>query len=858
MLDPDISTTGALHHLSTPEAAFDAAAIGGDRAHRLDRRRFLQLVGMGMGAGIVTGPGSSLLDTALGNGDTSWAAGPIGADDGILVVLGMFGGNDGLNTVVPINDDLYYQQHGDLAIPADQTLSIDADTGLNPELTALKEFWDRDQLAIVEGLGYPKADLSHFNSMATWMSGKPTGIPTSGWIGRWLDGHLNGSKDLYAAAEVGTSLPLHVIGRASRATAIPASRPSFGARDDDRYRRQYQTVRKLADGGTFWERQIGGAFVDQLDLAKTIAPSIPDELPDVDIVARLEVSARLINANLGFRVLTAGWGDFDSHAGQPQQHSARMQELNAAIRRFFEVLDPKWSSRVTFMTFSEFGRTSHSNDGAGTDHGTSAPHFVFGAKVKGGMYGQRPTLGGLERWERMAHHVDFRDYYGSVLDGWLGGGSSDVLGRNIENLGLFVKGAGTPVPTGQTAQETPETPETPAAPAVPGDPTSTPSAPSAPGAPVPVMLTGYSPLAPHRVVDTRQGLGAKQRKVKAGETIVVKTTGTPGLPSKKLTSVIVNVTATEAAGDTYLTVWPQDGVNPGEVSSLNPGAGRDCSNYVVTAVNEAGEFMLYNHSSKTHCVVDIAGYCTADGAGRLTPLAPARLLDTRNGTGAPKGALRGGKSLDLQVAGRGGIPKKGADSVVVNITTTGATKAGYVQAYSPDVDQPKSSNANYSPGHIISNLMTCKVGSDGTVRIFANAGRVDMVVDVVGYFGASGSMMQAASPSRILDTRFGNGAPKKPIGAGKTIGLTVHGRGGVPSNATAVIMNLTATGSTADGYVTAYPSDAKKQTTSSINMVRNETLANLVISKIGTDGKIKLFNKFGKVDLVADVTGWYV
>jgi uncharacterized protein (DUF1501 family) len=828
MLDPDISTTGALRHLSTPEAALGASGV--DDAHQLDRRRFLQLVGMGMGAGMVAGPGTSLLDTALGNGNTSWAAGPIGATDGILVVLGMFGGNDGLNTVVPITDSLYYDQHGDLAVPPAETLPINNTTGLHPELTALKEFWDQDQLAIVEGLGYPNADLSHFNSMAKWMSGKPTGIPTSGWIGRWLDGHLNGSKDLFAAAEVGHSLPLHMIGQASRATAIPASRPSFGAGDGERYARQYQTVRNLSASGTFWERQIGGAFVDQLEVAKTIAPSIPEELPEVDLVARLEVSARLINANLGFRVLTAGWGDFDSHAGQPQQHPIRMQELNTAVRRFYEVLDPAWTSRVTFMTFSEFGRTSHSNDGAGTDHGTSAPHFVFGTNVKGGMYGQRPTLGGLERWERMTHHVDFRDYYGSVIDGWLGGGASDVLGRNIENLGLFAQTPGTTAPAGPT---------------------------SPPGMPVPSRLTGYSALIPHRVVDTRKGVGAEKRKIRPGETIVVKTAGTPGLPASGISSVIVNITGTESAGDTFFTTWPRGGVNPGKVSSINPSARRTCSNYVITAVNDVGEFMLFNNSSHAHAVIDIAGYCSTDGPGLLTPLAPFRMLDTRKGNGAPKRMLRGGEFIDLQVAGRGDVPASGADSVVVNITTTDATTGGWIGVHSPDLDRPKTSNGNYSPGYTIANMMTCKVGSNGKIRIYSNAGWLNMVVDVVGYYGATGSRMQAASPARILDTRHGNGAPKQKVAAGKTIDLTIRGRGGVPSNASAVIMNLTATAPTVGGYVTVFPSDVARSGTSSINMASNETLANLVISKIGADGKVKLFNRHGEVDLVADVTGWY-
>ena len=829
MLDPDISTAGALRHLSTPEAALTAPGV--DDTHHLDRRRFLQLVGMGMGAGMVAGPGSSLLDSALGNGDTSWAAGPIGATDGILIVLGMFGGNDGLNTVVPIADGLYYDQHGDLAIPAGDTLAINSTTGLHPELTVLKEFWDRSELAIVEGLGYPDADLSHFNSMAKWMSGKPAGIPTSGWVGRWLDGYLNGSKDLFAAAEVGHSLPLHMIGQASRATAIPASRPSFGARDDERYLRQYQTVRNLATAGTFWERQIGGAFVDQLDVAKTIAPSIPEELPDVDLVARLEVSARLINANLGFRVLTAGWGDFDSHAGQPQQHPVRMQELNAAIRRFYEVLDPAWASRVTFMTFSEFGRTSHSNDGAGTDHGTSAPHFVFGANVKGGMYGQRPTLGGLERWERMAHHVDFRDYYGSVIDGWLGGGASDVLGHNIENLGLFASPPGGTVPDGPT---------------------------NPPGTPVPVGLTGYSPLDPHRVLNTRKGVGAAKRKIGPLETIVVKTAGTPGLPATGIAAVVVNITGTEAAGGTYFTTWPRGGADPGKVSSLNPSAARTCSNYVVTATNDAGEFLLYNNSHHTHAIVDIAGYCSTDGPGLLTPLNPYRMLDTRKGIGAPTGMLRGGGFIDLQIAGRGGVPVEGADSVVINVTTTNVSAEGWVRAYSPDVDSPTTSNGNYRPGYTVANMMTCKVGSNGKIRIYVNAGQLDMVVDAAGYYGATGSRMQVSSPARILNTRKGIGSPRQPVGPDSTIDLTVRGRGGVPTNASAVIMNLTAVAPTVGGYVRAFPSDAGTSKTSSINMIRNETVANLVISKIGADGKIKLFNKAGDVDLIADVTGWYV
>ncbi len=489
MLDPDISTADAVRHLQVADSD----------PHAVDRRRFLQLVGLGVGAGALVGPTSSLLDLSLPGLDPSaWAAGPAGPNDGVLIVLGMFGGNDGLNTVVPVNDQQYYGQHRGLAIAPEQTLPIDAATGLNPELTVFKQFWDAGQLAIVEGVGYPDPDLSHFNSMAKWMAGSPTGIPTSGWLGRWLDGYIGGGKDLYAAAEIGQSVPLHLIGRAQRGTAVPAGRPSFGASTDAGDRKVYQGVRRLAAGDpSTWQGRIGQAMIDQLDLAGTLAPLIPDRdaMSDVPLVAELEVMARLVNANLGLRVLSASWGDFDSHAGQPNQHPARMRELNAAVSRFFQVLSPAWASRVTIMTFSEFGRTSWSNDGAGTDHGTSAPHFVLGANVRGGRYGQRPSLAGLRRWDRMPFHVDFRDFYGSVIDGWLGGGASDVLGgRTIQNLALFARGpgvAGPPPPT-------PAPP--PAVPAVPG-------IPAGPGAGALATAGRFVALAPQRVCDTRVGLG---------------------------------------------------------------------------------------------------------------------------------------------------------------------------------------------------------------------------------------------------------------------------------------------------------------------------------------------------------------
>ena len=284
--------------------------------------------------------------------------------------------------------------------------------------------------------------------MAKWMAGSPTGHPDVGLartlarrLHRRRQGPLRGRRD----RPVGAAAP----GRSSPAGhRRPGGAPVVRRVD---HCRRPQDLRRACGGWPPVIRRRGsgrGRSGDDRPTRPRRHARTADSRPrrpvsDVPLVAEMEVMARLVNANLGLRVLSAGWGDFDSHAGQPNQHSTRMRELNAAVARFFQVLAPAWASRVTIMTFSEFGRTSWSNDGAGTDHGTSAPHFVLGANVRGGRYGQRPSLAGLRRWDRMPFHVDFRDYYGSVIDGWLGGGASDVLGaRAVQNLALFARAPG--------------------------------------------------------------------------------------------------------------------------------------------------------------------------------------------------------------------------------------------------------------------------------------------------------------------------------------------------------------------------------------------------------------------------------
>ncbi|HWL46050.1 MAG TPA: DUF1501 domain-containing protein [Ilumatobacter sp.] len=827
-LEHDISTGDALRHLTAHP----------DRdLHALDRRRFLQLVGMGAGAGLVAaGPGSTLLDVLMGHDPSAWAAGPIGANDGVLVVIGMYGGNDGLNTVVPVDDPAYYDQHGNLAIAEGDTLSLDAGNGLHPELTALKAFWDRGQLAVVHGVGYPNDDQSHFNSMAYWMAGQPHGVPSTGWLGRWLDGYLNGSSDLFAAAEIGSGVPLHLIGTAARGTGVPDRLPGWGRETSPRDVRAYDTLRAMRNGSQGpWFGAVGQAVVDTIDVNARLAPFYPatqNELPDSEMERKLQIAARLVNANLGLRVLTVGWGDFDSHAGQPEMHTARMRELNAGISQFFATLDPKWATRVTLMTFSEFGRTTWANDGQGTDHGSAAPQFVFGANVKGGMYGTRPAFARLQRWERMAYSVDLRSYYASVLDGWLGGGSSQVLGGTWENLRLFAAGPGA---GGSTL---PTTPRPPYAGSAPGE---------------------FVPLTPARLVDTRT-TGAP---LGPGGVLRVPVAGQHDVPATGVTAVVANVTAVDAQQAHYFTVYPGGTARPG-TSNINGGPGRAVPNLVVIGVGGDGSIEVFNSHGSTHCLVDVFGYFSSDaGAGtdRFVALAPQRLFDTRSGQGVRAGTVGHLAPVEIDVAGHAGVPSD-ATAVVLNLTVTEPDAPGYLRLTPAGQATAPTSNVNFGPGDTVPNLAVVRLGRDGRVALDGAGHAKHAVGDVFGYFGgaaadADGGLLRAVAPRRLLDTRDGTGAPAARVGPANSITVPVAGQAGVPDDAVAVVLNVAATNVAAPSFVTVWPAGEGMPGTSNLNLLPGQTLANLVICRLGTGGAVTFGNKRAECDVLADVLAYF-
>lgn len=398
----------------------------------VSRRRFLQAAAMASGA-VAVGP--SLLAGAAG------AAAPIGPADGVLVLVTMAGGNDGLNTVIPITDGTYHSRRGALAIPPSQALAISDDRALHPRLDALAGLWNQGQVAVIDGVGTPgTTDLSHFSCMARWMGGNSNGGLTSGWLGRFIDG-LPGGDDPFHGVSVGTSVPLMMQGQQRRATGLPSTNDGIfhviGV--DGVQQRQLDAITWFAAGPTGkgdLADSLARTGAEAISVAGGIEPAYAESLPDGDVKRQLDLVARLINANLGIRVFSVVYGDFDGHANHLPMHDARLHDLNEGLKAFYNKLNPAFAARTLLLVVSEFGRRVEANHSAGTDHGAANSVLAIGAQVRGGFYGELPSLTNLDAQGNLRPSVDYRSVYATVLDGWLGGDSNQILGGRYEDLGF--------------------------------------------------------------------------------------------------------------------------------------------------------------------------------------------------------------------------------------------------------------------------------------------------------------------------------------------------------------------------------------------------------------------------------------
>ena len=373
-----------------------------------------------------------------------------------------------------------------------------------------------------------------------------------------------------------------------------------------------------------------------------------------------------------------------------------------------------------------------------------------------------------------------------------------------------------------------------------------------------------TPVTPARLLDTRSNNGATG-PVPAGGTVKLQVDGRGGLPASGVGAVVLNVTVTQAKAAGVVTAYPDLVSRPG-TSNLNFSAGQTVPNLVVVPVGSDGKVDLYNSSAGTvQLIADVSGYFAAGApasAGAFGALTPARLLDTRSNNGAT-GPVPAGGTVKLQVDGRGGLPASGVGAVVLNVTVTQAKAAGVVTAYPDLVSRPGTSNLNFSAGQTVPNLVVVPVGSDGKVDLYnSSAGTVQLIADVSGYFAAgapaSAGAFGALTPARLLDTRSNNGATG-PVPAGGTVKLQVDGRGGLPASGVgAVVLNVTVTQAKAAGVVTAYPDLVSRPGTSNLNFSAGQTVPNLVVVPVGSDGKVDLYNSSaGTVQLIADVSGYF-
>lgn len=370
----------------------------------------------------------------------------------------------------------------------------------------------------------------------------------------------------------------------------------------------------------------------------------------------------------------------------------------------------------------------------------------------------------------------------------------------------------------------------------------------------------FVPVPPTRLLDTRVGIGGPAGALGPGATReVLVRGGATGIPAEA-SSVVLNVTATAPTAGSFLTVWPAGGPRPG-VSSLNFVAGQTIPNLVMVEVGAGGRVSTFNWAGSTHVLADAVGYYTPSGGSTFTPTLSRRLLDTRTGIGGPAGAVGPGGTRELVVRGGAtGIPDD-ATAIVVNTTATTPTAAGWVTVHPTGGARPNASNLNFVAGLTIPNLVVVGIGAGGRVSFFNAVGSTHVLADVVGYFTpGAGSVFVPLPPTRALDTRSGLGwgmGAGFPVQGGFSWPASVRGSvAGVPQNATAVVLNVTAAHATQPSYLTVYPDGTPQPNSSNLNYVAGQVIPNMVVVAVPSSGNVFLYNAVGSVHVIVDVVGY--
>lgn len=402
------------------------------------RRRFLQAT-LGSATLVASGPWVPRWLVRSAQAAVEQAGG-----EKVLVVLELSGGNDGVNTVIAHGDEGYARHRSVLRIPAAQVLGVADGVGLHPAMGGFAELLEEGHLAIVQGVGYPNPNRSHFRSMDIWHSAQPEQEqPRDGWLGRCLDARppRGGRYDVPALHVGDNELPLAL---ASRQTAVPSvdSIEGFRLRADGGV--APATLRALAEHERsgdglldFVQRSALAAYASSQQVQEALAqPRGRAAYPGSRLAGKLRTIAQLIDAGLGTRIYYLSQGGYDTHANQLPTHANLLGELASSVRAFCRDLAERGHlDRVLVLGFSEFGRRVEENASRGTDHGTAAPVFLAGGRVQAGLVGAHPSLTDLEQGD-LKFHTDFRRVYATILERWLDCTSEAVLEGHFEPLAL--------------------------------------------------------------------------------------------------------------------------------------------------------------------------------------------------------------------------------------------------------------------------------------------------------------------------------------------------------------------------------------------------------------------------------------
>jgi len=384
----------------------------------LTRRRFLLASGVTGAAALAVGASTVGWREIAGRA----TADPLPTDANVLVLVTLYGGNDGLGTVVPYADGAYHDARPDLAYGEDEVLALDDQLGLNPAMKGFKSLWDAKRLAIVRGVGYPKPDHSHFRSMDIWQSGSPDHPANTGWIGRWLDATR---PDPLRVVSVGATLPPLAVGTKAAGVALPLTEFAAPTGPIGAGVRQLAAAdpadppsQAMAARSTGTLLSATATFGPPLDAASGSSDHAEDPSAggQSGLARQLEIVSRCVKAGAPTQVYAVSLGGFDTHADEKGTQSRLLGELDSAVTGFLADMDKDArGSKVVVAIYSEFGRRVAANASQGTDHGTAGPLLVAGHLVRGGFYGDQPSLTSLDAGD-LEVTTDFRSVYGTLLE----------------------------------------------------------------------------------------------------------------------------------------------------------------------------------------------------------------------------------------------------------------------------------------------------------------------------------------------------------------------------------------------------------------------------------------------------------